>query len=95
MIAIVILTYIIYIKTRKNNSEINQTYTKVVDVNNIKQLKDNFLWDNPNNNGTDPTGGMVDYSYAMNKDVNVKIINNINGDSSWNEIQDNATSKEL
>ena len=95
MIAIVILTYIIYIKTRKNNSEINQTYTKVVDVNNIKQLKDNFLWDNPNNNGTDPTGGMVDYSYAMNKDVNGKIINNINGDSSWNEIQDNATSKEL
>jgi len=73
----------------------NKEYKKVMDVTNLAQLKEYFLWDNPRENGDDPTGGMVDYGYGMETDANGDIIKNINGDISWGEIKDNATSKEL
>ena len=70
-------------------------YKKIFDVTNLKQLKDNFVWDNPREDGSDPTGGMVDYGYGMATDGKGNILKNINGDISWGEIQDNPTSKEL
>lgn len=61
---------------------------------NLQELKDNFLWDNPNGDGTDPTGGIVDYSYGM-KDSQGQISKNINGDITWSDIGNNENSNEL
>ncbi len=72
-----------------------ETYKKIVDVSNLAQLKEYFLWDNPRENGEDPTGGMVDYSYGMEKNSEGTIIKNINNDITWGEIKDNKTSTEL
>jgi len=94
---LLLLIVFLVIKVRKNkmNSKSTSNYKKVVDVRNLVQLKEYFLWDNPRENGEDPTGGMVDYGYGMEKNSDGTIIKNINGDISWGEIKDNATSKEL
>ena len=97
LVVVVVIIVFLVIKTRKKslNNEKDNTYIKVVDVTNLSQLKEYFLWDNPRENGDDPTGGMVDYSYGMETDAKGNIIKNINGDISWAEIKDNETSKEL
>jgi hypothetical protein len=84
------MKYVLY-----ENPHFHSKYKKIFDVYNLKQLKDNFIWDNPREDGTDPTGGMVDYGYGMATDGEGNILKNINGDISWGEIHDNPTSKEL
>jgi len=79
---------------KKSEHDNLKKYNKVMEVKNLNELKDNFLWDNPNENGSDPTGGIVDYSYAMPK-KDGKLIPNSNDDVSWSKIIDNEESKEL
>ena len=95
VLLVIILYIIITIVIKDTSHKHTPTYRKIIDVKNLSQLKQTFLWDNPNVDGTDPTGGLVDYSYGMSKDSSGNIINNINGDITWNEIKDNDTSKEL
>ena len=72
-----------------------QKYIKIMDVSNVKDMQKYFLWDNPLINGSDPTGGNVDYSYPIQKDLNNKLIPNINNDVTWSEIGTNKESQEL
>lgn len=64
-------------------------YKQVIHVTDLISLREHFLLDNPNLNGTDPTGGAVDYSYMFAKKSNGAIIPNINNDVSWQEIPEN------
>jgi len=82
---IFILLVILWLITTKKKSN----YKKIFSVKNLNELREHFVLDNPNEDGTDPTGGNVDYSFLFPKDKDNKIINNINGDPSWSEIPDN------
>lgn len=66
-------------------------YKKIVDVRDLKSFKQHFLLDNPNLDGSDPTGGMVNYAFMFDKDSSGKIIPNVNGDTSWQEIPENPS----
>jgi hypothetical protein len=92
---VVVSIIILRLYTSGDTSGGTSGYRKIFDVSTVEQLKEHFLWDNPNENGSDPTGGMVDYTYGMERGSDGKIVPNINGDMSWAEIRDNSTSKEL
>ena len=62
------------------------TYREIINVRNTKDLRKYFLLDNPNLDGSDPTGGIVDYSHMFKRDSQGKILPNVNGDVSWQEI---------
>jgi hypothetical protein len=82
LVSLTIIYYIFFFK---------KGYRKIVDVHNVKSFRKHFLLDNPNSDGSDPTGGMVDYSFMFKRDSNGKIIPNVNGDSSWQEIPDSPS----
>lgn len=69
---------------------LNKIYKNVINANNLKSFKKNFLLDNPNGDGSDPTGGIVNYTYMFEKDNAGQIIRNINNDVYWQEISDNT-----
>lgn len=66
------------------------SYVQVLSVQNLNDLAQNFVFDNPTGTGADPTGGSVNYSYFMDKvaDATGKetITPNINGDIFWQNI---------
>jgi hypothetical protein len=69
------------------------SYAPVLSVKSLSDLAQNFVHDNPNGNGTDPTGGSVDYSFFMDTDKSkvsdsnpLGIVPNINGDIFWQNI---------
>uniref|UniRef100_A0A6C0JQF4 GH16 domain-containing protein n=1 Tax=viral metagenome TaxID=1070528 RepID=A0A6C0JQF4_9ZZZZ len=66
-------------------------YRKIIDVHNVKSLRKHFLLDNPNLDGSDPTDGMVNYAFMFKRDANGKIIPNVNGDASWQEIPESPS----
>lgn len=70
---------------------LRHTYTEIINVRNVEELRKHFVLDNPNQDGTDPTGGMVDYSFMFPRDSQGKLIPNVNGDVSWQEIPSNAS----
>lgn len=82
----VIFLSILCIYIFKNNS-----YKEIFNIKNIDDLRKHFLLDNPNMDGSDPTHGMVDYGFMFKKDANGTIIENINGDTSWQEIPVNPS----
>jgi len=79
ILVIGLIAYLIYKHEHKG-------YKIVIDVTDSRSLKDHFLLDNPNGDGTDPTGGMVDYQYTFSKDSSGNVIPNVNGDTTWQEI---------
>jgi len=96
IIVIIIVTSIILLVIRPKEKYLNQKYKNIFTVKNTKDLRDNFLLDNPNGDGvegesgTDPTGGAVDYSFMFKKNSDGSIIPNENGDTTWQNIPDNA-----
>lgn len=70
-------------------------YQQIIFVNDFESLQKNFLIDNPLEDGTDPTDGEVDYSYAMAKDKFGVPILNVNGNASWQEIPSEGKIKDL
>ena len=66
-------------------------YKEIFNVKDVKGLKKHFVMDNPNGDGSDPTGSMVDYSFMFSRDNEGKIIPNVNGDNTWQEIPKNPS----
>lgn len=90
VVAVAILVVIVYLyKTRKGS------YSKVAHVTNVDSLRKDFVLDNPNGDGSDPTGGYVDYSYPMDRNSSGKIVPNVNGDITWQNIGNNTRLKSV
>jgi len=66
-------------------------YQKVAVVKNLNDLRKHFLLDNPTGNGTDPTGGLVNYAHMFDTDSNGNLKKNINGNTTWQEIPKNPS----
>jgi len=62
------------------------SYKLVMEASNYQQFRQNFVIDNPNGDGSDPTGGQVDYSAPMKRSADGKIVPNVNGDVYWGEL---------
>lgn len=97
VIATIVITLIVYLLFRKKSggkdggggspsTPKSKNYEKVMEANDISSLMKNFVVDNPNQDGTDPTGSRVDYSALMKKDKWDIPYPNVNGDVSWSEI---------
>jgi len=65
-------------------------YLPQFQVKNIADLRKHFVLDNPNENGSDPTGGSVNYQTMFPVDSKGRPIPNVNGDLSWSEIPEKA-----
>lgn len=82
LIFVILLILLIFIVNKYNKYN---EYNEVINVSNIEDLAKHFVLDNPNEDGTDPTGGLVDYEYMFKRDSK-GIIKNINNDISWQNI---------
>jgi hypothetical protein len=93
---LLVLTIIILLLLFRKEKYTNGKYTNIFTVKNMKDFQQNFLLDNPNGDGvegesgSDPTGGAVDYSFMFEKNKDGSIIPNENGDTTWQNIPDNA-----
>lgn len=69
------------------------SYKQVIEVKNVSDLKQNFVLDNPSSDGSDPTGGSVDYSYLFPKEKDGSLIANKFGNVEWSNIPDTELTK--
>ena len=61
-------------------------YREIFKVTDFEGFRKHFVIDNPNGDGTDPTGSASDYSYMFPRDSSGKMIPNVNGDTTWQNI---------
>ena len=66
-------------------------YNEIFKVTDVEGFRKHFVVDNPNGDGTDPTQSMVDYSYIFPRDGDGKMIPNVNGDTTWQDISENQS----
>jgi hypothetical protein len=96
ILIITIFVVLVWMFVKKRDGDPNsENYEKIIDTYNLKSLQKNFVLDNPLENGSDPTGGTVDYSFAMEKDNEGKLVKNINGDIFWNDIPSSIPSSKM
>lgn len=65
-------------------------YRKIFTVKNVNDLRKHFVLNNSRGDGSDPTGGLVDYSAMFAKKGGV-IVKNVNGDVTWQDIPENTS----
>ena len=64
----------------------SESYELVMEASNYEQFRRSFVIDNPNGDGSDPTGGQVDYSAPMQRGADGAIVPNVNGNVYWGEL---------
>lgn len=100
IILIVVVISLIIFNILRNKEKYENEYKNVFTVRNKKELRANFLLDNPNGDGvegksgSDPTGGAVNYSFMFKRyetgPKKGEIIPNENGDITWQNIPEDA-----
>lgn len=87
-IFVILIIIMVFLSIILRKPESKERYKKIFSISNIQDLRNHFVLDNPNGDGSDPTGGNVDYSYLFPK-KHGEICKNCNHDTSWSEIPDN------
>ena len=65
---------------------VRSEYSEIFKVTDFEGFRKHFVIDNPNGDGTDPTQSISDYSYMFPRDSSGKMIPNVNGDTTWQNI---------